>query len=129
MITNLSGAKITGFKFEYDYETEVYKSCSVIWQNENYVFGGENQKRQIAKIDGCRLRRIGELAFDLMAAGCVNVNNQKILLCFNLDFDLSSDDFDKCRSLPSPTGSYQDVQRSKYAHQLTKIASSDSRFF
>ena len=125
MLTDLTGAEITDFDFTYDEETEVFRSCSVVWQNENYIFGGNSKRRQIAKIDGCRLRHIGELAFDHTNGGCANVNNQKILLCFNWD----SSDGDKCRSLTSPTGSYQDVQRSNYKHRYTKIAASDSKLF
>ena len=97
MITDLSGSQITEFDFTYDDETEVEASCSIIWQNENYVFGGLTKKRQIAKISGCSLLHIGELAFDYIAGGCANVNNEKILLCFNLNWNGSSD-ADKCRS-------------------------------
>ena len=40
--------------FAYDDETEGNGSCSVIWQNENSVFGCVNKKSQIAKLNGCR---------------------------------------------------------------------------
>ena len=119
--TDLSGAEVTDFDFTLDDETEVSRSCSLIWQNENFVFGGWSKKRQIAKIDGCRLRQIGQLAFDHEHGGCTNVKNEKILLCFG-----TSSDWDKCRSLTSPTGAFEDVPRSNYNHRWTKIAASDS---
>ena len=120
--------ELRSFNFTYDDETEVDGSCSVIWQNENYVFGGYNKRRQIAKLDGCRLRHIGELAFDHAYAGCANVKNEQILLCFNLCWDSSSDG-DKCRSSTSPIGVFEDVPRSNYQHLWTKIAASDSKLF
>ena len=70
---------------------------------------------------------IGELAFDYIAGGCANVNNEKILLCFNLNWNGSSD-ADKCRSLPSPTGLFADIPSSNYKHRFTKIAASNSKF-
>ena len=120
MMTDLTGAKITDFDFTYDDGTEVSGSCSLVWQNQNFVFGGVEKQRQIAKIGHCRLFRIGELDFDFTYAPCANVNNEKILLCF------TEMDKDKCRSLSSPTGSYEDVPRSSYEHQFTKIAASES---
>ena len=129
MITDLTGSQITDFDFSYDDETEVDASCSVLWQNENFVFGGWNKKRQIAKLDGCRLRHIGELTFDHVYAGCANDKNEKILLCFNFRSDEDSSEGDKCRSLSSPTGPYEDVPRSNYTHRETKIAASDSKLF
>ena len=128
IITNLTGVEITNFDFAYDDETVVLFSCSIVWQNENYVFGGYNKERQIAKIDGCRLRRIGELAFNHEYGGCANVNNEQILLCFhNHVSDFSG--MDKCRNSTSPTGVFEEIPRSNFKHQYTKIAASDSKLF
>ena len=126
IITDLNGTLINEFDFAYDDETEVDLSCSVTWQNEFYIFGGWNKRRQIAKIDGCVLRHIGELGFDQTFAGCANIKNEKILLCFN-EFPYS--DWDKCRSLPSPTGSYTEMPWSTYFHRRTKIAAFGSKLF
>ena len=129
MITDSSGALISDFEFSYDDETEVIGSCSVIWQNENYLFGGwsDNKIRQIAKIDKCRLTRIGELDFEHYRAGCALVKNVKILLCFSSHWPWV--DMNKCRSLPSPTGAFESIPPSKFKHGRTKIAASDSKLF
>ena len=79
--------------------------------------------RQISKIDGCRLRRIGELDFDHGFGGCANVNDEKILLCFSFF------DGDKCRSSKSLTGIFEAITRSNYKHVYTKTDSIKSKIY
>ena len=69
----------------FDSYTEVLGSCTTTLHDEHYVFGGWNHHNQvknsfsisrfysgikISKIIGCRLTKIGNLAFDFMNGGC-----------------------------------------------------------
>ena len=60
-----------------------------------FVLGGENEKRQISKIDQCELKRIGDLSFEHDNGGCT-VALQSIILCFG--------DSDANQSHKGPTG-------------------------
>ena len=50
-----------------------------------YFFGGSYHRTQISRIDGCLLNRIGDLPFRMDEGGCANINNEKIILCFDFD--------------------------------------------
>ena len=56
---------------EMDIESTVYHSCSVSWKNKMFIFGGTAyEKRQIAQIEDCKLKKVGELQFDLDFGTC-----------------------------------------------------------
>ena len=40
--------QVQNINFNYDYETEVFRSCSVSFKNELYVFGGDYHRDQVA---------------------------------------------------------------------------------
>jgi len=64
----------------------VYGSCSAIFQNEFYVFGGYREEYQISKIENCQLNRIGDLEFPLWSGTVVNINEteiEKLYFCFD----------------------------------------------
>ena len=44
-ITNANGLYDTNFTFEFGAETSVLESCSLVFQNEFYVFGGDLESR------------------------------------------------------------------------------------
>ena len=50
--------------FEYGTDTTPHKSCSLTFQNKAYVFGGYQNGKQISRLDGCSLEKIGELSFE-----------------------------------------------------------------
>ena len=86
-----------------------------------YVFGGLNEMRQISKVSGCGLERIGNLAFDLSGGACTVIRNKQIMLCF----DWTNDEGRVCRVGQSPTGSFNKIKESNYHHYQTHIASNE----
>ena len=110
-------------------EVQVYASCSLTWKNELYVFGGNEKKNQIAMIKPLganwrRLELIGQLKFNHSFGDCVNVANNRVILCFN-DF---SSDWKRCRQATSPTGEFSKMTLSQYDHRKTRIATDNGEF-
>ena len=71
--------------FEYGEGTEAFKSCSVQFQGQLFIFGGFYEKRQISRIEpDCKMRRIGSLPFDFEGGTC-NAFSTKLILCFPLE--------------------------------------------
>ena len=65
MLINNKGDQAELSCFERDEATEAVKSCSINWQNQWYVFGGESNKRQITKLHGHKLERLGFFFFSM----------------------------------------------------------------
>ena len=101
-----------------DLETFFFKS----WQGLNYIFGGIKKKNQISQVDGCRLRRIGSLSFDLIAGGCANANDEEVYLCFGWY------ETKKCRKAEDPLGRINEVQSANYEHKFTRMSASSGEF-
>ena len=124
IIISLEGEKLKESEFEYDNQTEVSHSCALVWRNENFIIGGwqtqNNERRQVSKIENCRLTRVGNLEFDHRWGTCANINDEKVYLCFNRKYPGYDDDY-VCRFASSPTGLYQEAERSTYRHRLTNI--------
>ena len=112
--------------FDFADNTEVDNSCSLVFNNMMYVFGGSNERRQISQVTGCGLERIGNLAFDFSGA-CTVISNKEIMLCFSW----WNGEGRVCRVGQSPTGSFNTIKQSNYHHYLTHIASNEgtSRIF
>ena len=104
--------------FSHEAYTEGYKSCSLVWNNHLYIFGGHLQKRQISKLNQYRLRRIGSLPFDLQDGSCTNMADRKLFLCFH------KHDPKRCYWSVRPLGNFQSVKLASYNHSLIKISSS-----
>ena len=49
VLTNVNGKNVSLLSFEFERKTEVKSSCSLTWEGEHYVFGGEMFRRQISK--------------------------------------------------------------------------------
>ena len=107
--------------FYFGYSTEVYSSCSLQWKNNNYVFGGWDEKGQVSMVNGNRLERKGTLSFDFSSGGCTVLNQFTIVLCFDYIED------DVCRQSNDPLGSFTKLPNSTYSHGETRIASFDSK--
>ena len=43
------------FRFTFGRNTDVYKSCSVTWRGQLFIFGGRHETKQISKVNGCKL--------------------------------------------------------------------------
>lgn len=101
--------------------TEVVDSCSVTWNNEQYVFGGQTNKRQISKIINCELTQIGELDFDFTSGACA-ATNERIFLCFGND-----DDAKICRYGVDPLDITNKLPESNFGHRYTRIAAGQGK--
>ena len=74
--------------FNYERDTQVYKSCSVVMADKMWVFGGDGSfKRQLSSVAQCHLKTEGKMPFDLQlgAANTVEGFNdvQTTILCFD----------------------------------------------
>ena len=128
VITDSTGRVDTNFSFSFEEGTSVYKSCSIVFKNHHYVYGGSGDFiRQISVIDDCKLKRFGYLPFDHYYAACTAVGNNRIYLCFNADWE--GDDYGdrkKCRYAPHPGGPFSDDLIGNYDHPYIRIAASSS---
>ena len=111
-------SKDIGFIIEWG--TDVDASCSVIWQGQMFVFGGDNAKRQIALLDKCKLRKKGELPFDMTYGACVQRDNQELFICFENVNDPST--FKNCHRSEGPLKAFAKLLNSNYGHTQSRIA-------
>ena len=93
--------------------------------NDFYIFGGTSSysgdTRQISRLNGCQLDRIGSLAFDHMYGACTVFDQSFIYLCFNNN----STDYKKCRVGFDPLGSFTEITSTTHDHRTINIAASD----
>ena len=106
------------FFFMFGNNTEVYRSCSVTWHGELFIFGGVNDQKQISKLNGCKLERVGNLSFEHYQGACATVNDREIYLCF--DWNSTT----KCRKANEPMGIFEEIKPSDYDHKRTRIGAS-----
>ena len=114
------------FSFTFGKNTEVYGSCSVTWRGELFIFGGDEETKQISKLNGCQLERIGSLSFNHDFGTCAVVNDEDIYLCFN---DGGSADLKRCRKANEPMGVFKEINQSNYEHRYTRIGASSGKYF
>ena len=124
-MTDVSGRDDRITTFAYGEGTSAFESCSIIWNNRAFVYGGSYQINdyQIARLDGCSLSRIGQLDFSFASGGCAVTQgaiSSEIILCF------PSSGTSKCRSGQDPTGPFTILPNSNTSHRYTKIAASES---
>ena len=124
LITNSSGYEDRDINFQLGHSTQVYQSCGLTYRGEHFIFGGSSKTTQIAKIDGCQLKPIGQLAFQYYRGACANVAEEQVYLCFNAN---SWTDHKKCRKAPSPLSEFEETQQSTVEHTSTRIAASQSK--
>ena len=108
--------------FHFEPKTEVYKSCSTHWQNNHYVFGGDNEEQQVSVVNGNRLERKATLNFDFQYGACTVLHQIIIVLCFG-----KSGEFDVCRKSNNPLDSFTKLPNSNYRYLYTSIASIDGK--
>ena len=114
----------SGYKqldFEFGYDTEVDRSCSLLWKNQYYVFGGWAKTRQVSMVNGNRLERKGILDFNHFRGACTLLNQLTIVLCFDRDAEKV------CRQSNNPLGSFTRLPDSKDDHEYIQIASFDGK--
>ena len=123
MLINSAGEQKTLTCFGRDIKTEAEFSCSLNWQNQLFIFGGNTEKRQISTLIGYKLKRVGDLAFDLRFGACSVMNNHYIYLCFNY----VTNDRRRCRRSTGPLKTFSEVALSTHIHNRIKISCSDSK--
>ena len=105
VVLNVKGESYRPFNFELGNAVTVSWSCSLTWKNNFYIFGGwGDQNKQISKLVGCKMTRLGSLSFDFYAGGCANMNNRRLFLCF--DYSHTRD----CHYADEPESIYHKTQ-------------------
>ena len=121
MLLNSEGEQKELACFERDDTTEAYNSCSINWNNQLFIFGGISDKRQISRLTGHKLEKVGTLDFVHYFGACSVMNNRFIYLCFNFA------DGNRCRRSTGPLEQFIQVSLSSYAHAATQTSCSDSK--
>ena len=124
LLLNSEGEKEELACFDRDNTTEAYASCSINWNNQLFIFGGNTERRQISRLTGHKLERVGSLDFEHRQGSCSVMANKVIYLCFGL----YSDDHQRCRRSTGPLKQFSDVPSSSmYEHIRIQTSSSDSK--
>ena len=121
MLINLEGEQKELSWFERDNDTEAFNSCSINWKNQLHIFGGYKEKRQISRLSGYRLERIGSLAFDHYMGACSVMANKFIFLCFSFH------SHEQCWRSTGPLETFSAVALSNHKHSYTQISCSESK--
>ena len=129
--------------FTYSTDTEVEHSCSIVWNNQMYVFGGLSKVNQISKVENCHLNLVGQLNFRMHKGAVIhNCKKKSLSTCFHFrlflqkgactEFENSificfpeADNEETCRKCLRATGpleTFQAVKDSTYCHKSIRIA-------
>ena len=124
MLVNSAGEQHQLNCFERDSETASHKSCCVNWKNQLFIFGGSRgQSRQISRLTGHKLSRVGHLPFDHYGGSCNVMANKHIFLCFNE----AQYDTKRCRRSADPLKQFLAVELSNYEHRWVRTSCSNSK--
>ena len=113
----------TKLAFSFPTDTEVDLSCSLLFNDKMYIFGGRYEKRQISRVKDCGLKRIGNLDFDFLHGTCALMQSTTLVLCF----DWFRYGGKVCRIADSPTASFKKIRESNYHHYAIKIVSNEGK--
>ena len=61
--------------------TDILDGCSLLWENEVYIFGGANSPSSVIKLIDCKMKQIRMLDFEFDSPGCLA--HDFIYLCFD----------------------------------------------
>ena len=110
LVINSEGLLDDNLDFEYLEDTQVHGSCSLTWRGEFYVFGGITMSKQISKLVGCSLNRVGEMKSWLLNGACASVADQEIYLCFSIaSNEVLQEDWQVCRVGTDPLGPFEKI--------------------
>ena len=110
--------------FNFQGNIEVHQSCSVVFNDKMFIFGGKKEHRQIAEVSSkCGIDRIGDLPFDFVNGACTVIKGDYIMLCFDIKQGYQGK---VCRIDQSPTGPLDKINKeSNFTHYRAKVASVD----
>ena len=123
MIINSAGEQKELSCFERGARTEAFYSCSINWKNQFHLFGGLRDKRQISRLNGYRLERIGTLDFDHKWGACSVMANKLIFLCFSFESGNSK----RCWWSIGPLGTFTEITPANHDHRGTQTSCSESK--
>ena len=70
-------------------KTEAYYACSVNWKNSLFVYGGHiDTKKQISRLSGPKLKRVGDLPFKLYRGSCSVMAGVLFEVAFSLSLEI-----------------------------------------
>jgi len=106
-------------EFNYERDTQVYKSCSVVMAGKMWVFGGTGVfSKQLSSVAQCHLKTEGKMPFDLDngAANTVEGFNgvQTTILCFH-----NSSPYKSCYSFDGTN--FETASSSNHPHRYTSL--------
>ena len=77
LLTNLNGKVDKDISFEIESGVYAEESCGLTFQGEFYIYGSyEGDKRQIAKVTDCKLKRVADLPFVFESGACAATSDQ-----------------------------------------------------
>ena len=121
VLTDING-NVQTINFEVENDVHVDRSCGVQFKGDFYVYGSYlGDKRQIAKVTNCSLKRIGTLPFTHFIGACAATKDQ-VFLCFDYNGDKKT-----CRAANEPTGKFNRIAKSTHKHSETRIAANDGK--
>ena len=123
-LINAAGDKEQLTCFKKGSTTEIFWSCSILWQNQFHIFEGASEKRQISRLNDYKLKRIGDLDFDHSPGPACGVMKEKIYLCFS---GWSSPESRRCRRASGPLEKFKFDSYSIHDHSPIQLASSNSK--
>ena len=123
MLVNSEGEQKQLSCFERDDNTEAYMHCSLTWKNQLHIFGGNTDWRQISRLNGYRLERIGTLSFDHFLGAC-SVMADQLYLCFS---SYDPRDFTRCRRSTGPLETFTEIAPANQKHRSIKTGTSESK--
>ena len=128
LLTDLHGKHDPNLYFEFGENTEVDGSCSIVWQNQIYIFGGHYKHYQVSRVDNCVLHGIGNMAISHVNGACAAIEQKNLVL---LCFDSSDTKHGKqCYASNEPLGfnnlaKINVAQLAEFDHRFTRIAASN----
>ena len=128
IVVDSNGQKTDLPCFKKEEHTEAYQSCSVSWKNQMIVFGGAIEARQISRVDGQRLTRIGHLNFDFRWGARTVISQKYIILCFSVQAENTHHlEHHQCRRTTQLNLEFTKTSPSKYEHTKTATSASKSK--
>lgn len=107
-----------------DAGTISWGSCSILWKNELYIYGGRvdpdrvMSDHQISRLEGTELKVRGKLPFKILFGDCTTMGYRFVFLCFAQK--------DECYRADNPLESFQAIDNSLHPHKNGRISASDS---
>ena len=116
ILTNLDGKVDIKLSFEYETGIGVSYSCGVHFRGNFYIYGGEDNRQQIAKVSNCTLKKVANLEFSFFEGACA-ANSDQLFLCFDYDGGAKI-----CHTSNEPTGPFNLTPESTHPHSGIRSA-------